>query len=113
MRIHVTNVYGFSPRSVVQLSQHEVVDILKDLCDSEIGLFVYSYDKEPKNELSSRYDGIIARVTPGDVVIFQSPTWNIVDWDNGLVDRIKAYGGRVVFFIQDVPPIQFENNWLN
>ena len=31
MRIHVTNVYGFSPRSVVQLSQHEVVDILKDL----------------------------------------------------------------------------------
>ena len=112
MRIHVTNVYGFSPRSVVQLSQHEVVDILKDLCDSEIGLFVYSYDKEPKNELSSRYDGIIARVTPGDVVIFQSPTWNIVDWDNGLVDRIKAYGGRVVFFIQDVPPIQFENNYF-
>lgn len=48
MRIHVTNVYGFSPRSVVQLSQHEVVDILKNLCDSEIGLFVYSYDKEPK-----------------------------------------------------------------
>ena len=112
MRIHVTNVYGFSPRSVVQLSQHEVVDILKDLCDSEIGLFVYSYDKEPKNELSSRYDGIIARVTPGDVVIFQSPTWNIVDWDNGLVDRIKAYGGKVVFFIQDVPPIQFENNYF-
>ena len=33
MRIHVTNVYGFSPRSVVQLSQHEVVDILKDLCN--------------------------------------------------------------------------------
>lgn len=35
-----------------------------------------------------------------------------MDWDNGLVDRIKAYGGKVVFFIQDVPPIQFENNYF-
>lgn len=112
MRIHVTNVYGFSPTSTVLQSQHEVIDILKDLSDSEIGLYAYLNENEPKNELSSRYDGIIARVTPGDVVIFQSPTWNGVDWDNGLVDKIKAYGGRVVFFIQDVPPIQFENNYF-
>lgn len=112
MRIHVTNVYGFSGMSTVLQSQHEVMDILKDLSDSEIGLYAYIYEDEPKNELSSRYDGIIARVTPGDVVIFQSPTWNGVDWDNGLVDKIKAYGGRVVFFIQDVPPIQFENNYF-
>ena len=28
MRIHVTNVYGFSIRSTVLQSQHEVVDIL-------------------------------------------------------------------------------------
>lgn len=112
MRIHVTNVYGFSLRSTVLQSQHEVVDILKDLCDSEIGLFRYYNEEEPKNELSSRFDGIIARVNPGDVVIFQSPTWNGVDWDNALVDKIKLYGGRVVFFIQDVPPIQFENNYF-
>lgn len=72
MRIHVTNVYGFSGMSTVLQSQHEVMDILKDLSDSEIGLYAYIYEDEPKNELSSRYDGIIARVTPGDVVIFQS-----------------------------------------
>lgn len=112
MRIHVTNVYGFSIRSTVLQSQHEVVDILKDLCDSEIGLFRYYNEEEPKNELSSRLDGVIARLNAGDVVIFQSPTWNGVDWDNALVDKIKLYGGRVVFFIQDVPPIQFENNYF-
>lgn len=112
MRIHVTNVYGFSIRSTVLQSQHEVVDILKDLCDSEIGLFRYYNEEEPINELSSRLDGIIARLNAGDIVIFQSPTWNGVDWDNALVDKIKLYGGRVVFFIQDVPPIQFENNYF-
>lgn len=112
MRIHVTNVYGFSIRSTVLQSQHEVVDILKDLCDSEIGLFRYYNEEEPRNELSSRLDGVIARLNAGDVVIFQSPTWNGVDWDNALVDKIKLYGGRVVFFIQDVPPIQFENNYF-
>ena len=112
MRIHVTNVFGFSLRSTVLQSQHEVVDILKDLCDSEIGLFRYYNEEEPRNELSSRLDGIIARLNVGDIVIFQSPTWNGVDWDNALVDKIKLYGGRVVFFIQDVPPIQFENNYF-
>lgn len=112
MRIHVTNVYGFSIRSTVLQSQHEVVDILKDLFDSEIGLFRYYNEEEPRNELSSRLDGIIARLNAGDIVIFQSPTWNGVDWDNALVDKIKLYGGRVVFFIQDVPPIQFENNYF-
>ena len=112
MRIHVTNVFGFSPKSTVLQSQHEVVDILKDLCDSEIGLFRYYNEEEPRNELSSRLDGIIARLNMGDVVLFQSPTWNGVDWDNALVDKIKLYGGRVVFFIQDVPPIQFENNYF-
>lgn len=112
MRIHVTNVYGFSIRSTVLQSQHEVVDILKDLCDSEIGLFRYYNEEEPRNELSSRLDGITARLNAGDIVIFQSPTWNGVDWDNALVDKIKLYGGRVVFFIQDVPPIQFENNYF-
>lgn len=51
MRIHVTNVYGFSPRSVVQLSQHEVVDILKDLCDSEIGLYILTIKSQKMNYL--------------------------------------------------------------
>ena len=48
MRIHVTNVYGFSIRTTVLQSQHEVVDILKDLCDSEIVLFRYYNEEEPK-----------------------------------------------------------------
>lgn len=44
MRIHVTNVYGFSGMSTVLQSQHEVMDILKDLSDSEIGLYAYIYE---------------------------------------------------------------------
>ena len=111
MNIHVTNIYGFSPTSVVLISQHEVRNIARNLGFNELAVYIYDSSNEPMNELSSRYDGIIARVSPGDVVFFQSPTWNGVDWDNGLVDKLKAYGCRVVMFIQDVQPLQFESNY--
>lgn len=105
MNVHVTNIYGFSPTSVVLISQHEVRNIARNLGFNELAVYIYDSSNEPMNELSSRYDGIIARVSPGDVVFFQSPTWNGVDWDNGLVDKLKAYGCRVVMFIQDVQPL--------
>lgn len=111
MNVHVTNIYGFSPTSVVLISQHEVRNIARNLGFNELAVYIYDSSNEPMNELSSRYDGIIARVSPGDVVFFQSPTWNGVDWDNGLVDKLKAYGCRVVMFIQDVQPLQFESNY--
>ena len=111
MNIHVTNIYGFSPTSVVLLSQHEVRNIARSLGFNELGVYIYDSYTEPYNELSSRLDGIIARVSPGDVVFFQSPTWNGYEWDSAFVDKLKAYGCRIVMFIQDVPPLQFESNY--
>ena len=73
MNVHVTNIYGFSPTSVVLISQHEVRNIARNLGFNELAVYIYDSSNEPMNELSSRYDGIIARVSPGDVVFFQSP----------------------------------------
>ena len=111
MGVHITNIYGFASSSVVILSQKEVTKIARILGFNELGLYVYNSAQEPKNELNSRYDGIIARVSKGDIVFFQSPSWNGVEWDNGLIDKLKAYGCRIVMFIQDVPPLQFESNY--
>ena len=68
MNIHVTNIYGFSPTSVVLISQHEVRNIANELGFNELAVYIYDSYTEPYNELSSRLDGIIARVSPGDVV---------------------------------------------
>jgi glycosyltransferase, SP_1767 family len=111
MNVHVTNLYGFSPNSVTLLSQIEVRNIGRIFWFNELAVYRYDSSTEPFNELNSRYDGIIARVSRGDIVFFQSPTWNSVEWDNGLVDKLKAYGCRIVMFIQDVPPLMFELNY--
>lgn len=70
MNVHVTNIYGFSPKSIVLISQHEVRNIARNLGFNELAVYIYDSSNEPMNELSSRYDGIIARVSPGDVVFF-------------------------------------------
>lgn len=111
MNVHVTNLYGFSPNSVTLLSQIEVRNIGRIFWLNELAVYRYDSSTEPFNELNSRYDGIIARVSRGDIVFFQSPTWNSVEWDNGLVDKLKAYGCRIVMFVQDVPPLMFELNY--
>ena len=111
MNVHVTNLYGFSPNSVTLLSQIEVRNIGRIFWFNELAVYRYDSSTEPFNELNSRYDGIIARVSRGDIVFFQSPTWNSVEWDNGLVDKLKAYGCRIIMFIQDVPPLMFELNY--
>lgn len=111
MNVHVTNIYGFSPNSVTLLSQIEVRNIGRIFGFNELAVYRYDSSTEPFNELNSRYDGIIARVSRGDIVFFQSPTWNSVEWDNGLVDKLKAYGCRIVMFVQDVPPLMFELNY--
>lgn len=74
MNVHVTNVYGFSPNSVTLLSQMEVRNVGRIFGFNELAVYRYDSSEEPWSELNSRYDGIIARVSRGDVVFFQSPT---------------------------------------
>ncbi len=70
MNVHVTNVYGFSPNSVTLLSQIEVRNIGRIFGFNELAVYRYDSSTEPFNELNSRYDGIIARVSRGDIVFF-------------------------------------------
>lgn len=77
-------------------AQEMVSNIAGQLGFKHMGIFRYDASQESAESLSSRYDGIIAGVSWGDIVFFQYPTWNVPRFEEGLTKRIKSYGGRLI-----------------
>ena len=54
---------------------------------------------------------MLAGVELGDVIVFQSPSWNSVEWDTALLERTLIYDGlKRIIFIHDVIPLMWESN---
>lgn len=34
-----------------------------------------------------------------------------MEWDNDLIDRLNLYGARVILFVHDIDPLQYESNY--
>ncbi len=111
MKIYVTNLNGHSGDSVAMIAQNNVLKFAQCFNANEMGIYSYDSSNEPWNEKSARFDGIIAGIKRGDVVIFQSPTWNSIEWDLSFVERLKLYGARLIVFVHDVLPLQFDVNY--
>ncbi len=109
MRVHITNVYGLD--GTAGKAMQKVTDIAKNtLHYNELGIYHYPFGADSSEMLRTRIDGILASVRHGDTVIFQSPTWNDIRFDEAFIKQLNAYGGlRKIFFIHDVPPLMFEN----
>ena len=108
MKIFITCINGLS--GAAQYAQTMVSDIAHQLGFRNMGIFYYNSREESAESLSSRYDGIIASISPGDIVFFQHPTWHQLRFEEGLIRRIKAYGGRVVIVVHDVEALMFESS---
>lgn len=110
MKVHITNIYGLGGTAAE--AQQRVADIAKNtLHYNELGIYHYGVEYDSPEMLRTRIDGIIAAVGWNDIVIFQLPTWNQIEFDEKLVWQLSAYGGlKKIFFIHDVPPLMFESN---
>ncbi|WP_057745144.1 sugar transferase [Liquorilactobacillus capillatus] len=111
MRIHITNLYGQSVKSVAMMAQNTTAKIAAELGFNEIGIYFYDVKTDSEDELSRRMDGILSGIANGDIVFFQVPTWNGITYDKAFIKKLKAYRDvKVAFFINDVPPLMFESN---
>ncbi len=60
LKVHVTNITNQVYWSVAKMAQNEVVKILSPLDAVELPIYLYDSSKEPWNELSARFDGLIS-----------------------------------------------------
>lgn len=107
MKMHITNLYG--TWGTHALAQRNVTKIARELGFTEMGLYQYPVECDSKEELRKRLDGITSAVEEGDIVIFQSPTWNAASYDRALVNNIRTRKNiRLAIFIHDVITMMFE-----
>lgn len=110
VKYFITRLNGAAVQSTAAYAQGMVADIAHQLGFKEIAIYFYNFPQESNESLSSRFDGIIAGIQRGDIIVFQYPTWNHGRFEIGLINRIKAYGGRVVIFIHDIEALMFESS---
>ncbi|NQN67205.1 sugar transferase [Streptococcus suis] len=107
----MTNLNGHAASSTAQICQNMVTDIATTLGYRELAIHAYRMDADTPEELSKRLDGVIAGLRHGDVVIFQTPTWNTTAFDEKLMAKLRAYQIKIVIFIHDVVPLMFAGNY--
>lgn len=110
MKYFITRLNGALIQSTTAHAQEMVAGVAHQLGFKEMAIYFYNFPKESNESLSSRYDGIIAGIRGGDIVVFQYPTWNHGRFEMGLINRIKVYGGRVAIFIHDIEALMFESS---
>ncbi len=108
MEVYITRVKGLSLWNQSQYMQSMVAEIGYELGFREMGIYRYNGDNESEQSLSSRIDGIIAGINPGDIIICQFPTGNGLRFEGKLMGCIKAYQGRVAIFIHDFKELIYE-----
>ncbi|MCM1232514.1 MAG: glycosyltransferase [Butyrivibrio sp.] len=109
MNVYITKLNGMPYRSTEQYKQQMTANIAHALGIREMGIYRYYAENESAENRQRRFDGIIAGMQGGDVVICQFPTWNGLAFERALVRHIKAYHGRIVIFIHDLEALMFEN----
>ena len=108
MKVHVTNLYNQT--GTQGIAQNKVFDVAKKMGFCEMAIYRYDCDCDTDMELGKRIDGILPALQYGDIVIFQSPTWNKIRYDRRLIQQIKVYRGvKLVILIHDVIPLAFNS----
>lgn len=108
MNLYITKLHGTG--SPMRAAQCMTVELAHQLGFREMGIYHYNANAEAAGARSVRFDGIIAGMQAGDIVVCQFHTWNGLRFERGLVDHIKAYHGRVVIFIHSVEALMIKSS---
>lgn len=110
MKLHITNLYGMARESTATIAQNAVQKIATQLGFRELGIYFYHASAEIVEDRSRRLDGILASVSMGDVVIFQTPTWNGLEFEREFLSKLKLLNVKIIVFVHDVIPLMFKAN---
>ena len=111
LNIHITNIYGQSFTSTALKAQNRTAGFAKELGYTELGIYSYDVNSDSPEMLASRLDGIMASVGYGDIVIFQYPTWNQINFDEAFLKRLSLYRGlKKVIYVHDISALMFESS---
>jgi len=91
--------------------QNDVTKLVKQLGFNELSFYFYDIYSDSQSELNTRLDGIMASVAYGDVVIYQTPTWNGREFDQNFISKVKVLQAKLITFIHDIPPLMFPSNY--
>jgi glycosyltransferase involved in cell wall biosynthesis len=94
----------------MQTMQCMAAEIAHQLGFREMGVYHYNANAEKAGERAVRFDGMIAGMSAGDIVVCQFHTWNGLKFERGLVDHIKAYHGRVIIFIHSLEALMIKSS---
>lgn len=108
MKFHITRLNGWSHNTAVYKAQNDIADIAGTMGFKDLAVYNYNSNGESWESRSARYDGMIAGIERGDIVIMQLPTWHKYQFDEKLVDRLLAYGANLAIFIHDVQAWMYE-----
>lgn len=108
MNVYITKLNGMG--NTMQFLQHMTAEIGHQLGFREMGIYHYNANAEKPEERSVRFDGIIAGMQAGDIVVCQFHTWNGLRFERGLVEHIRAYRGRVVIFIHSLEALMISGS---
>ena len=111
MKVNITNLYGMSGQSTALIAQNDVTKLAKQLGFNELSFYFYDIYSDSQSELNTRLDGIMASVAYGDVVIYQTPTWNGREFDQNFISKVKVLQAKLITFIHDIPPLMFPSNY--
>lgn len=110
MNVYITKLNGMPATSTEQYAQQMTANIAHSLGIREMGVYRYNTSGESADSRGRRFDGMIAGMQAGDIVICQFPTWNGLEFERGLVRHIKAYHGRIVIFVHDLEAMMSEKS---
>ena len=102
MKRWITNVVVNSKNNAFGKAYTDIAEIAKGMSYEVLNIMPYSDSEDADDALISRIDGITAGVLPGDMVVYQYPSFDGARFDENFIDRMKVRGITVTVFIHDV-----------